>query len=144
MCTMDDAATTTMSNAERRLTFRARHRLSGIRAFTRVHREGVRKPRGPIIVIGMPNDLPHCRLGLSVSRRVGNAVTRHAIKRKLRESFRLLQHDLPGGYDFVIIVRPHATIPMQRYKDQLASAWEAIDATYKKRYRRSSDAEPSA
>jgi len=115
------------------MTFRARHRLSGSRAFTAVHRKGVRKPRGPLLVIGLPNGLNHCRLGLSVSRRVGNAVARHAIKRRIREAFRLSQHDLPAGYDLVVIVRPHRLMTMDIYRDQLAAAWRAIDATWRKR-----------
>ena len=45
------------------------------------------------------------RLGLSVSRRVGNAVVRNAWKRRLREAFRLVQSRLPGGHDFVVVVR---------------------------------------
>lgn len=45
------------------------------------------------------------RLGLSVSRRVGNAVIRNAWKRRLREAFRLVQPRLPGGHDFVVVVR---------------------------------------
>jgi len=45
------------------------------------------------------------RLGLSVSRRVGNAVVRNAWKRRLREAFRLVQPRLPEGHDFVVVVR---------------------------------------
>lgn len=44
---------------------------------------------------------------MSVSRNVGNAVTRSRIKRRLREAFRHLQHELPGSYDLVITVQPH-------------------------------------
>jgi ribonuclease P protein component len=44
---------------------------------------------------GIPNGLGHPRLGLTVSRKVGNAVTRNHWKRILREAFRLTQHELP-------------------------------------------------
>jgi ribonuclease P protein component len=56
-----------------------------------------------LLLYGAANSLPHTRFGLSVSRKLGSAVRRTAIKRRLREAFRLSQHDLPGGLDLVLI-----------------------------------------
>ncbi|MGA2496115.1 MAG: ribonuclease P protein component [Tepidisphaeraceae bacterium] len=98
-----------------RCTFPRSRRLGGGAHFDRVFDAGVKVPRGPILAFARPNGLPHPRLGLSVSRRVGCAAVRNRIKRLLREAFRLHQHDLPAGYDLVLIVRPHEPLILPEY-----------------------------
>lgn len=58
-----------------------------------------------LVVYAKENELPHARVGLSVSKKVGNAVARNRCKRLFREAFRLSQHDLPAGIDFILIPR---------------------------------------
>ena len=101
--------------------FPRQHRLSGKLAFTAVYTAGVKQSRGPLVVYSKPNQLSHCRWGLSVSRRVGSAVRRNRVKRMLRESIRLLQWDLPGGYDCVLVVRPHDPMPLAEYQKLLTT-----------------------
>jgi len=66
---------------------------------------------GLLVVYAAANGLPHPRVGLSVSRKVGNAVVRNRWKRLLREAFRLSQHTLPAGLDFILIPRSGQTEP---------------------------------
>lgn len=61
---------------------------------------------GPLVLYGLRRpDNTVSRLGLSVSRRVGNAVVRNRWKRRLRDVFRRLQERLPVGLDVVVVVR---------------------------------------
>lgn len=47
----------------------------------------------------------HFRIGLSVGKRIGNAVTRNRIKRYLRQAFHELEDEIKPGIDIVIIAR---------------------------------------
>lgn len=57
-----------------------------------------------LYVLNQP-DQPYCRLGLSVSKRMGNAVMRNHIKRFIKEIFRELSDRLETGHDLVVISR---------------------------------------
>ncbi len=60
-----------------------------------------------IVIFGYRNGLPHARLGISASRRLGGAVVRNRWKRLLREAFRLSCPQLPEGIDLIVIPRPN-------------------------------------
>jgi len=114
-------------------------RLHGRRAFGAVFDARCRKHAGPIVVCGKPSGLGYCRLGLSVSRRVGIAVRRNRIKRLLREAFRLCQHDFPTGvvglegYDVVLVVRPHDPAKLTDYQGWLMQGLRAVDKHWQRR-----------
>lgn len=55
------------------------------------------------------------RLGISVSKKVGNSVVRHRITRLIRESYRLNRNYFKSGYDIIIIAR--ATVKEKKYKE---------------------------
>ncbi len=108
-----------------RYRFPPRMRLKTAHQFREVYRARVILGKGPLVVYSLPNDLDHPRLGLSVPRRVGGAVVRNRVKRHLREAFRLQQHELPRGYDFVINVKPHELLSQAEYHRLLAAAMNA-------------------
>lgn len=66
---------------------------------------------GSLIVYAAQNELGHPRLGLVVSKKVGNAVARNRWKRVLREAFRLQQDELPQSLDLVVLPRGSAAPP---------------------------------
>jgi len=82
--------------------FSRRHRLTHANEFAAVFKARNSARGSRIIVHGLANGLAWSRLGLSVGRKFGNAVARSRFKRLCREAFRLSQHNLPPGWDFVL------------------------------------------
>ena len=88
-----------------------RRRLSRSAEFERVYRQGRSKGNRFLVLYAFPREAPAedgPRLGLSVSRRVGGAVERNRVKRKLREAFWQEAERLPAGADYVVVARPDA------------------------------------
>ena len=94
--------------------------------FDRAYRLRRRQDLGELIVYAAPNGLPACRLGLSVSRKVGGAVQRNRLKRMLREAFRGVAAELPEGIDLVIVARRHDEWSPERYARALVEAAERL------------------
>ena len=81
-------------------------RLTKPQEFSQVYTKGLSKASRLLVLRALPNNLPHSRFGFSVSKRVGNAVTRNHIKRLLREIAPRIPIKSPN--DIVFIVRPAA------------------------------------
>ena len=109
------------------------HILRAPRDFDAVFAARVKESRGPLTILARPNDLPHARLAIQTSRRVGTAVRRNRIRRLLREAFRLMQHDLPRGYDLVIVVRPHEPLILAEYQRLLTAALVKLHSAWEKK-----------
>jgi len=82
-----------------------RHRLRSNQRFQEVRRKGKSVSDRILVLCYYPNQLAHSRFGFSVSKRVGNAVTRNRIKRRLREATRLKIDQIEPGWDLVFIAR---------------------------------------
>ncbi|MEO8092536.1 MAG: ribonuclease P protein component [bacterium] len=89
---------------------RKRGRLSRSGDFDRVYREGRSHGNRFLVLYAFPRPAGDAgsdvRLGISVSRKVGNAVDRNAVKRSLKEAFWQLGDRLPPAHDFVLVARP--------------------------------------
>ena len=55
-----------------------------------------------------PNELNKNRLGISVSKKVGNSVVRHRLTRLIRESYRMSEEHFRRGFDIIVIARTSA------------------------------------
>ncbi len=89
--------------------FLPQHRIRRPADFRRAYRRRCSAADGLLVVYGHSNGLPHPRLGISASRRLGGAVLRNRWKRLVREAFRLTRGRLPRGIDLVVVPRPEVT-----------------------------------
>ena len=76
--------------------------------FQNVFRTGTSKGTRLLVLYAAPNGRAYSRLGITASKKVGNSVVRHRVKRLIREVFRLHEGEIPAGYDFVAIARSDA------------------------------------
>ena len=93
------------SAADKPLGFRPHEHLRRPSDFRRVYDYRRSLSDARLIIYAYPNGLPYLRLGLSVSRKVGQAVYRNRLRRLYREAFRLSRPSLPAGLDLVLIPR---------------------------------------
>jgi ribonuclease P protein component len=95
-----------MSATPPRLRFGRAARIKQSRDFARVRQEGQRTVCGCLIANwrALPADQP-ARLGVVVSGKIGGAVIRSRVRRLLRETFRLHQHDLARPVELVLVAR---------------------------------------
>ena len=78
------------------------------RDFQLIYKEGKSCANRYLVLYVRENGLAKNRLGVSVSKKVGNSVVRHRIKRLLRESYRLQEAMFNSGLDIVVVVRTTA------------------------------------
>jgi ribonuclease P protein component len=85
------------------------HRLRTTDEFRRVREASPRVWPHPLLVLYMAaNDLDRPRLGITVSSRVGKAVVRNRVRRRLREAMRARLDRLTPGVDLLLVARPRS------------------------------------
>lgn len=85
------------------------YRLKKNEEFQRVFNRGASVANRQLVLYAFPNPkTAHFRVGISVSKKIGNAVVRNRIKRLLKEAIRLNKDRIESGYDLVLIVRKPA------------------------------------
>jgi len=88
--------------------------------FRQVYEEGQRRSASVCTAFIRSNGLAETRLGITVPVRVGNAVYRNRIKRRVREVFRQNRETLAEGWDIVVNPRKSAaTMPYPAFEQQM-------------------------
>ena len=82
--------------------------LKNNQQFQAVYKGGKSKANKYLVMYVLPNDSNEIRVGMSVSKKVGNSVVRHRLTRLIREAYRLHKEEITAGVDIVIVARPAA------------------------------------
>ena len=76
--------------------------------FREIYRNGKSYANKYLIMYVKKNNTNINRVGISVSKKVGNSVVRHRVTRLIRESYRLSEGSILIGFDFIIVARANA------------------------------------
>lgn len=107
-----------LNSSQPKFRFSKQQRLKSSPQFQQCY-DGVRAGDDHLLVFASPSQQPVARLGISVSKKHGNAVARNRKKRLLREAFRSLQHDFPQPMDIVVVPRQRADSCLNDYQTSL-------------------------
>ena len=91
--------------------------------FREVYRKGKSYANQLLVMYVLPTEKKETRIGISVSKKVGNSVVRHHITRLIREVFRLRRNSLKEGLNIIVVARAAAKDSDYR---QIESAFEHL------------------
>jgi ribonuclease P protein component len=83
-----------------------KYRLRLSADFQRARREGKSWANHLIVLCALPNNLAYSRFGFAASRRIGKAVIRNRVRRRMREAVRLSRVSIAEGWDILLVARP--------------------------------------
>lgn len=83
--------------------------------FQHIYQSGKSYANRYLVMYVVESEKSCTRLGISVSKKVGNSVVRHRVKRLIKESFRLNLEQFKTGYDIIVIAR--STAKGKNYSD---------------------------
>ncbi len=97
--------------------------------FARISAKGRSRSDRLMVVRFVPNGRDHDRFGISTGRRLGGAVQRNRVRRRIREVLRRSPNRSGHGWDILIVVRPAA---VDASFDELSAALERLLGTVRR------------
>ncbi|MBC8586711.1 ribonuclease P protein component [Paratissierella segnis] len=92
-----------------------KYRLRKNIEFKRVYNKGKNYWNGDLTLYVKKNGLRETRLGITITKKIGNAVVRNKIRRRIKEIYRLNHHRVKNGYDLIFI--PKKNVVGLSYKE---------------------------
>ena len=94
-------------------------RLRSARQFRAIYEAGVRAGDAHLLSFAAANNLSTTRVGLSVSKKHGNAPARNRKKRLMREAFRQIRNEIPAGLDLILVPRQRTDSTVKDFQASL-------------------------
>ncbi len=122
------------------LSYGPRDRVRKRSEYRRIQSRGAKVHTRHFIALVLPSlvDAEHARLGITITKKIGNAVQRNLLRRRIREVFRLNRAFFPPSADIVLIAkRGAAEVDFASLRDELRGARRALLKALAKARRRS-------
>lgn len=96
--------------------------------FQRLYRKGSSAVRPTLVMYAAKGRNGQVRLGITAGKKIGGAVYRNRAKRRIRELFRITQHEFKGGTDICIVARGRIlNAPYDKLERDFRSAAEELE-----------------
>ena len=96
--------------------------------FRRIYRKGRSAVSSCMVVYCQKNRQGRSRLGVTVSTKLGHAVVRNKVRRRLREIYRLNREHMKPGYDVILVARVRAVhTPYRKLEKAYLAALRELD-----------------
>lgn len=82
-----------------------RYRLKSSRAFSVIYRRGESVSDGNLVLMWLRSREEGIKVGFTVSKKIGNSVTRNRVRRRLKEAMRALIPRIDNGYTYILLAR---------------------------------------
>lgn len=95
--------------------------------FRRLYYRGKSKASDCLVTYAMKNRENICRIGITTSKKTGNAVERNRSRRVIRAAYSALEPSISGSYDFVFVARSKTSrVKMQTVLSQMEKQFKAL------------------